>query len=256
MFKSTPDTLSTLFRDISVLMRRRAFWWALAVWAFASALIFFAYIEDFLAIQPTLRAKNFRYGVTDLVIVPYIKTLGLIALIFITALCSRLFYNEHFSAFSVLYRSTQPRATTLLTAKMTYVAGMALLIVALLSLPPLVSGYFFDYHLPRVIVTLIAQFVLLFTVGMLAMTLSQVFRHSVLVMLTCGGIVLTPLLLTRLLVEPAWLAPVVGFFSPIAHTERIATGVVTVSDGVFFITLWLLLGAISLRQFNNTYLKS
>lgn len=256
MLKAMTIMTTTLHRDISALTQRRLFWWALTIWAFITTLIFFAYLEDFLAIQPKLRAKNFRYGVTDLVIIPYIKTLGLVALIFIAALCSRLFYNEHFSPFSLLYRSTQPSASTLLLAKSTYIISISLTLIALLSLPPLISGFFFDYHLSRVIITLIAQFVLLFTVGMLAMTLSQILAYSVLVVLVCGAVVLLPMLLTRLFVEPAWLVAIVAFFSPIAHLNRITTGVIMLSDGVFFVTLWLLLGAISLRQFNNTYMKS
>lgn len=247
---------STFFRDITVLIQRRTFWWALAVWMFICALIFFAYVEDFLAIQPQLRAKAVHYGITDILIVPYIQTLSFVALAFMIALCARLFHNEHFADFSKLYRSTQPRLSLLIGAKLAYIAFLALLIIGLLALPPLVSSAFLDFNLARVVVTLLAQFVLLFTVGLIAMVLSQCFRHSILVMLVSGVLILSLELMTRLLVDPAWIAPLIAFFSPIAHMNRIATGMMTLSDGVFFIVLWLILCAIAIRQFNNTYLTT
>ncbi|PID61429.1 MAG: hypothetical protein CR974_04215 [Gammaproteobacteria bacterium] len=254
--KATSLYFATLRRDLSVLTQRRLFWWALALWSAICTLVFFSYLESFLDIQPQLRAKNFRYGVTDLVMMPYVKALGLVAMLFVIGLCSRLFFNEHFSAFGVLYRSANPRPLPLLAAKWGYVAGMALTLVGLLALPPLVSRFFFDFHLSRVILTLLAQFVLLFSVGMLAAVLSQVFRHSILVMLTACLAIGLPELAVRLIAEPAWLLPVLEFFSALAHSNRIATGVITLSDGVYFLLWWWLLSAIAQRQFNNTYLLS
>lgn len=247
---------TTLSRDLSVLTQRRLFWWALAFWAFICTFIFYYHLEDFLAIQPSLRAKNFRYGVTDLVIIPYINVMALMALVFFIGLCARLFYHEHFTPFGDWLRSTQPPASQLVLAKISYILTLSTVITALLALPVLAGRFFFTYDFMRVMFTLLAQFVLLFSAGMLTMVFSQRLRYSILVVLTAGLVIGVAELLARLLVEPEWLAAVATFFSPFAHVNRIATGIVTLSDGVFFILLWLILSAIAVRQFNNNYLQS
>lgn len=247
---------ATLHRDLSVLSSRRGFWWLLALWSFIAAVIFFAYLEDFLAIQPQLRAKNFRYGVTDLVIIPYLKTLGILSMVFMASLCSRLFYHERFSPFSALYRSSGQSLMALMAAKWGYIMVLSLLAVMVLALPAVGSGFFFTYNGFRVAMMLVALFVLLLSVGVLAMVLSQVVSHSILVVLLIAVWIAVSEIAVRLLVEPTWIVPIVAFFSPLAHLNRIATGVVTVSDGVFFVLLVVLLTAVSVRQYNNSFLFS
>ncbi len=117
MLKALTTWHTTLARDFTVLLSRRSFWGLLALWTALSAVIFFAYLEDFLAIQPSLRAKNFRYGVTDMVLLPYLKLLGSIAIIVMAGLCSRLFYQECFAPFSAIFRSTRPNAFAVTAAK-------------------------------------------------------------------------------------------------------------------------------------------
>ncbi|MGY0399016.1 MAG: hypothetical protein ACWIPH_03570 [Ostreibacterium sp.] len=246
---------STLSRDFSVLLTRRGFWWLVALWALGSAIIFFTYFDNFLAIQPTLRAKNFRYGVTDLVMLPYLKTLGIVSIFFMSSLCSRLFYQEHFAPFSMLFRSSNQSTIALIIAKYLYVLIIAFLSISIITLPVICSGFFFDYNSFHVIVTFIALFVLLLTVGIVAMVLSQIFSHSILVvLLTIFWVIITELAV-KFIVEPTWFAPIIAFFSPITHINRIVTGVVTYTDVVFFLLLTTLLFLLSLRQFKNTYLS-
>lgn len=247
---------STLSRDFSALCLRASFWAVLALWTAICALIFFSSLEDFLAIQPSLRAKNFRYGVTDIVIVPYFKLLGSAAIVMIASFCSRLFYHEKFSVFSPLLRSTQPSAIAIIIAKITYIKLLALVLLTIMVLPVIGTGFFFYYNAFRVIMTLFAWFMVLLSAGMLSMVLSLLFAHSIIVTVLAMSLVITSEIAVRLIVEPTWLAPIIAFFSPIAHLNRISTGVVTVSDGVFFGLLALLLLGIAVRQFNNTYLTT
>lgn len=246
---------TTLSRDMAILGARRSFWVIVSLWAAICAMIFFAYLEDFLAIQPSLRAKNFRYGITDIVIIPYIKLQLMAALIVMTSLCSRLFYQETFAPFAALLRSTRPDPLVVVSAKMTYIALISVVLILVVALPVIGSGLCFAYNEFRVALTLFACFVVLLVVGTLAMVLSQVFSHSIVVMLVAILLSVLPEIAVRLLVEPVWLAPILAFFSPFAHINRIATGVITLSDAVFFGSLILLLLGIAVRQFNNTYLS-
>lgn len=247
---------TTLSRDCYSLIQRRLFWWMLAVFSFLCALIYIAFLEDFLAIQSQLRAKNVSYGIIDIVLIPYIKTLGLLSLVLIISLCARLFHHEHGSVFAPLFRSTQPHFFTLLLAKGIYITVLSAIIVCLIALPVLVSCLFFEVGLYRIFITLVAHFVLLSTVGLMVTVFSQTFNHSILVMLASGTIIVASELIARLVVEPAWLSSIVMFFSPVSHINRITTGMVTLSDGVFFIFLWALFGLIAERQFRNSYLWS
>lgn len=246
-------TQTTLSRDLSVLLHRRGFWWLSAVWALLSGLLFFALLEDFLSVQPTLRAKQTHYGVTDLVIIPYLKTLGFIAAIFMASLCSRLFYLECFSPFSALYRTLNNSAFALVLAKLLYVLILALWALMLPALPLIVCGYFFDYNVGRVLMMLLALLVFLLSVGMIAMVWSQLISHSIVVVLLTMVPIGALELLVKWVVEPTWVVPIVAFFSPVTHVNRMATGVVSLSDGVFFILLMFGLMVLALRQFNNTY---
>lgn len=244
---------TTLARDLFVLLHRRSFWWWLALWSLLSAVLFFSYLEDFLAIQPTLRAKQFRYGVTDLVLIPYLKTLSLVSVVFMAGLCARLFYLEQFSPFSALYRGLAQRPVVLVLAKCTYVAILSALALGVIILPVLGAGWFFDYNVFRILITTVGLYLLLFTTGVLTMLFSQIFSHSVvvvlLVVLLLGGTELA----VKLMTEPVWLSPIVMFFSPISHVNRLATGVWSLSDGLFFgFGLCLLIG-LSIRRFKNTY---
>lgn len=251
-----PSFTATLSRDLRLLFSRRSVWVILALWAAISSVMFFAYLEDFLAIQPTLRAKNFRYGVTDIVIIPYIKLQITFALVVMASLCSRLFYQEFFSPFSALARSTRPPPLAVVCAKTAYIQLIAVALIALFSLPVWVSGYFFEYNAWRVIITLLGGFMVLLSVGVLAMVFSQLFTHSTVVMLLTTLCFIAPEIAVRLVTDPAWIAPILAFFSPLTHVSRLATGVVTLSDGVFFIGALLLLFGIAVRQFNNTYLST
>lgn len=262
--KPTPQTLSsptfsttlqtTLQRDFAVLLSRWQFWLALTVAAAISGFIYFSYLEDFLAIQPTLRAKSFQYGVTDLVIVPYLKTLGYVAVIILSALCSRLFYWEIFADFSHGFRSTPVHLAGLITAKLSAIALLSLLILTVIALPALGSGLAYDYNVVRICFLLLALFMLLLTVGTVAMVLSQFFSHGILVTLLTTLWVGLSELATTLITEPTWVLPIIQFFSPLTHTNRIAIGVVSFSDVVFWVLLLSGLIALSARQFRNTYL--
>lgn len=243
----------TLYRDYSALFLRRRFWGLLALWGALCALLFFTYLEDFLSIQPVLRAKNFRYGVTDIVIIPYLQSTGYFALIVVTALCARLGYQEHFSPFSRLYRSIATKPSHFIVAKLIYINGIIFFILGFLLLPVLVSGCFFHYDITRVFWLFLGQFLMLLSVGLLALVFSQIVAHSVVVVLATLLLVALTELAAALVTEPTWWANIVSYFSPIAHLERIATGVVTFSDLAFFTTLLFLLILISVRQWNNTY---
>lgn len=246
----------TLYRDFSTLLLRRRFWGLMAVWCALCGILFFAYFEDFLSIQPVLRAKNFRYGVTDLVIIPYIKTVSYFSIILMTALCARLGYLEHFSTFSSLYRSLPIKARHLITAKLLYITFLAMIAVLILALPMIVSGLFFHYDIGRVVVLLFGLFALLLSVGLLTLVFSQIIAHSVVVVLLTVLLIGITELAAKLLVEPAWLTPIIAFFSPISHLNRMANGVLTASDIIFYITLILLLIIIFIRQFHRTYFFS
>lgn len=245
---------TTLRRDLFILLSPWRFWLFFAMATFISSLLFFNYLEDFLAIQATLIAKSFRYGITDLVIIPYLKTMGYLAVVIIASSCSRLFYWEMFADFSLTYRSTSLSLAGLLVAKLTLIIVLVCLVLAVIALPVLGSGMAYPYHLMRVVFMLFALFMLLLVTGVLAMVLSQCFSHPVLVtLLTILPIAITELG-ARLLTEPTWLVPIIAFFSPLSHLDRTAIGVVTLSDGVFFIGLLSTLIALSARLFRNTYL--
>lgn len=256
MVKHLSTFKTTLVRDITLLCSRLSLWRLLAIWAALSAMIFFAYLEDFLGIQSSLRAKNFRYGVTDIVLLPYLKLQVIVAMLIMSSLCSRLFYLEKFTAFSALFRSTQPNSLAVVTAKTTTAIVIAIILLLVATLPMIVSGFFFEYNVFRLVITLFSCFMVLLSVGVLAIVLSQVFAHSILVMLTTVIVLTIPEIAVRLFVEPAWLTPILIFFSPLAHVNRIATGVVTASDAIFFGLFILLLFGIAVRQFNNTYLTT
>lgn len=243
----------TLYRDFSSLVLRRRFWLFIALWSSLCAILFFTYLEDFLSIQAVLRAKNFRYGVTDLVLVPYLKTTGYVCIIFMASLCAKLFHHELFSAFSQLYRTIPQSHLTLVGAKFLYVKLLSFLAVLVTFLPVIGCGLFFDYDTPRIILLLTGLFMLFFSVGVIAMMLSQVFTHSIIVVLVTIALVALPELAARIVVDPAWLQPVIAFFSPISHMDRIASGVIAVSDVVFFAALLGLITLFSVRQFSNTY---
>lgn len=243
---------TTLTRDFSLLLSRRAFWWFLALWAFFSALIFFTYLENFLAIQPTLRAKNFRYGVTDIVIIPYLTMTGTVAMLWIAGLCSRLFYHEQFSPFSLLYRSLPPSPMVLLAAKWLYIALLAAIIIVVLLLPVLVCAFWFDYNGFRVMVMSVAVFMLLLSVGGMTMLLSQLVTYSVLTVFVALLWVALLAVAANITTVPMW-AEMLAFFSPLSHIQRLATGVFMLSDGVFFVLLIGLLSLLSLRQYRRCY---
>lgn len=246
--------LTTLRRDFVVLFSRWQFWLALTVASVISGFLFFSYLEDFLAIQPTLRAKGFQYGITDLVQIPYLKTLGYVAVVVIAALCSRLYYWEVFAHFSHGFRSTPFHLVGLITAKLLYIALLTLIMLTLIALPVIGSGLAYDYNAMRITFMLFALFMLLFTTGVLAMLLSQFFSHSILVtLLTLLWVGLSELAAT-LLTDPAWLLPIIQFFSPLTHSNRIALGVVSLSDAIFWFLLLSSLISLSARQFRNTYL--
>lgn len=245
---------TTLHRDLYLLFSPWRFWLFLAIAIFACSLMFFSYLEDFLAIQAALIAKSFRYGITDLVIIPYLKTMGYLAVIAIAGSCSRLFYWEMFADFSLGFRSTTLSIMGLLAAKILFIILLISILLLIIALPVLGSGWNYTDNPMRIYLMLFALFMLLLTTGILAMVLSQCFTHPVLVtLLTILPIGLTELGV-RLLTEPTWLMPLIAFFSPLSHLDRTAIGVVTLSDGVFFIGLLSALIALSARLFRNTYL--
>lgn len=246
--------VATVSRDFSLLLGRRGFWWFFALWAFINAIIFFTYLENFLAIQPTLRAKGFRYGVTDLVIIPYLKSSGTLVMGFIICLSSRLFYGEHFSPFAALYRSLAISPVTLVMAKWAYVAVLSLTALGILILPVAMCKLLFDYNGFRVVVMAIALFMLLLATGGIAMLLSQVFTQSILTALVTLLCLSLPEIAATMINEPGWLTSLLAFFSPLTHIQRMATGLVALSDGVFFVLLLGLITALSLRQYKNSYL--
>lgn len=246
----------TMGRDLSLLASRRGFWWLTTAWAVIAGVVFFAYLNDFLAIQPTLRAKNFRYGVTDIVLVPYLKTLAALALVLMAGLCSRGFYHEHFAPFALLYRSSGQSAVMLVVGRWLTAAVLAVGILVVLAVPVVSAELFFDYNGRRIAFTLAAIFMLLWVVGMLAMVCSQRFSHSVLVVLLVLLWVGGSELLTRLLSEPPWLAAVLAFFSPWSHITHITNGIVTLSDIMFFVFLPTLLSLLAWRQYQNTFLTT
>lgn len=243
----------TLYRDFSGLLLRRRLWLFIALWSSLCAILFFTYLEDFLSIQAVLRAKNFRYGVTDLVLVPYLKTTGYVCIIFMASLCAKLFHHEHFSAFSQLYRTLPQSSITLIGAKFLYVTLLSFCAILITCLPVIGCGLFFDYDTPRIIVLLMGLFMLFLSVGAIAMVLSQVFTHSIAVVLVTTALVAIPELAARLIVDPTWLQPIIAFFSPISHMNRIASGVIAISDLIFFVSLLALVTIVSARQFSNTY---
>ncbi len=253
---SRPLTRTILSRDVKTLLQRRTYWLALAVWALVCGVLYFSLLADFIAIQPQLRAKNLSYGVTDMAIIPYIKLTATLAVVLVVSLCSRLFYYEHFDAYARLFKSTQPDAKSLVLAKVCYIAIISVTLTVITAIIPLTSLYFFTFSIARVTLMLAAYFVLLCTVGLLAAVISQCFRHSIGVVLTVFALLLVSELAVRLLVDPAWLAPIALYFSPLAHIERMATGIVASSDILFFTSLWLILLAMAIRQFNNTYLST
>ncbi len=243
----------TLYRDFSSVFLLRRFWLFCALLSSFCAILFFAYLEDFLSIQALLRAKNSRYGVTDLVVIPYLKITGYACIIFIASLCSKLFHNEHFSAFSQLYRSTPQSTPNLIIAKYIYVISLTLLAIFITCLPAIGSGLFFDYNGTRVTLLVFGLFMLLLSVGAIAALLSQIFSHSILAVLVTIILIILPELGTRFLVEPSWLNPIIAFFSPISHMNRIATGNIAASDATFFISLLSLTALLSSRTLSNTY---
>lgn len=245
---------TTLYRDTRTLLQRGLFWLLLVFWALISALLFFAYFEDFLSIQPLLRAKQFRYGITDMVIIPYLKTLSYIAMIVVSALCSRLFYAEIFSPFASLYRGLRQPMSALIIAKLLYIGIISFVLLAVIALPVIGSGLFFELNIMRVWWALMALFVLLFSIGTLTMVFSQLFAQSVLATLVALVITLITELFAKLVVEPDELLPIIAFFSPITHINRMVSGEIHLSDGVYFVTLLALLISISIRQMRNTYL--
>ncbi len=248
--------ITTVSRDFSLLLSRRSFWWLWAAWALIAAIIYFAYLTDFLTIQATLRAKNFRYGVTDLVIIPYLKTLGTLAIVLMASLCARGFYYERFASFSLLYRSTPQHPLLFILAKWLTAALFATGILVTLALPVISSYVFFDYNIARVLITILALFMLLWMVGIVAMLLSLLFNQSILVALLTLSWVAFGELMTRLIVEPAWITPIIAFFSPLAHIHRITLGLLAGSDILFFLLLAALLTLLALRQYQNTYLST
>lgn len=245
---------STLTRDFSLLLQRRIFWWFLALWASVTAVIFFTYLDNFLAIQPTLRAKNIRYGVTDIVMMPYLKSSGMVAMVFICCLCCRLFYHEQFSPFSLTHRSLQPPPVGLIIAKWTYVALLSLVTLIIVLLPVIACAWLFDYHTFRVVIMTLALFMLLLAVGGMTMVLSQRFTHSILTVLVTLLFLTLSEVAASTIHEPDWLNAILTFISPLSHLQHIATGVVTLADGVFCVLLIGLLCALSLRQYTNSYL--
>lgn len=245
---------STLTRDFSLLLQRRIFWWFLALWASITAVIFFTYLDNFLAIQPTLRAKNIRYGVTDIVMMPYLTSSGMVAMVFICCLCCRLFYHEQFSPFSLIQRSLQPPSTGVITAKWIYIALLSLITLIILLLPVIVCAWLFDYHTFRVAIMTLALFMLLLTVGGMTMLLSQLFTHSILTVLVTLLYIALSQVAASMIREPNWLNAVLTFISPLSHVQRIATGIMTLSDGIFIVLLIGLLCTLSLRQYKNSYL--
>lgn len=252
-----PNIISTtLYRDLSVLLLKRRFWWLVALWCGFCGTLFFVYLEDFMTIQPVLRAKNFRYGVTDMVIIPYIKTMGYLAILLVSTLSAKLGYLEHFSDFSRLYRSLAIKPIRLIFAKLIYLLLLSVFAVVTIALPAMTTGLFFEYNVARIVLLLIGLLAVLLSVELLTFVLSQAINHSVIVVLISTSVIGMTELASKLIVEPAWIAPIIAFFSPISHLHQIASGIVTASNLIFFITFIALLVIIAIRQFSRTYFYS
>ncbi|MBS9778485.1 MAG: hypothetical protein KGV50_06960 [Gammaproteobacteria bacterium] len=248
------EIFSTLYRDFSQLVCRRRFWIFCSAWAFICSILYFSYLEEFLNIQATLRAKNFRHGVTELTIVPYIKTAGYASIIFIASLCARLYYNEHFAAFSAIFRTTTHSKIKLITAKYCYIMCLSFYATLIIYLPILGSSFFFDYNQTRTLLLVFGLFTLFIFTGSISAVFSQIISNSIFVVLLTSSIIILPELCTTLIVDPAWLNPVFAFFSPISHMNNIASGILSVSDIIFFVFLLGLTTTLFSRQFSNTFL--
>ncbi|PID65500.1 MAG: hypothetical protein CR975_06835 [Gammaproteobacteria bacterium] len=247
---------TTLSRDFSTLLLHRRFWGIIALWCGLCGLLFFLYLEDFMSIQPVLRAKNFRYGVTDLVLIPYIKSMGYAAVLLVTTLCAKLGYLENFSAFAQLYRSLCPNPLHYFSAKLIYIVLLSAVAVITIAAPAVISGLFFDYNGSRVLLLLIGLLALLVSVGLLTFVFSQTINHSVMAVLLSMLFIGLSELAAKFIVEPVWVTPIIAFFSPVSHLQQIANGVVTSSHVIFFTTFIILLVIIAVRQFNRTYFFS
>ncbi|MPV86125.1 hypothetical protein [Ostreibacterium oceani] len=243
-----------LWRDSVALFLRWGFWLLLAVWVFLTAFMYFAYLDDFIAIQPQLRAKNSPYGVTDIVIIPYIKTLGLLGILILTALVSRAFYEELWAPFGAYFRALHLPVTGIVAAKSVQLFWIVAIIVWVIALPILVSGLFFTYDMRRVLLVLLALSGLLWVIGLLTIWLSQLLSHSVLVVLVAVSCLTMTELAVRLVTSPEWLLPILAFFSPIAHFNQMANGVMMRSSIVFLMVFTLLMWVLIHRCFSNRYL--
>jgi|GEM_PF-4777485 len=244
---------AVLARDVSLLLGRRGFWLVLAFWVCANSIFFFLLLDEFLKIQAALRAKNFHYGVTDMVLMPYLQISGYFSAAMIACLCSRLFYLERFADFALLHRSLRAHPLRVVVAKCGYIVLASSLALVIVAMPVWVVGIFFAYDGFRIAMTLSVLLLLLFAIGSLSMVFSQVFAHSVLVVMAVALVSLMLIMPAKWFVDPAWVAPITAFFSPAAHWHRAIIGVMNVSDVVFWLLSIVMLVAVAVRQSYNAY---
>lgn len=253
MFSEKPLLRTTLYRDLMILFKSQRFWLLFAFWVSLSSVIFFAYLNEFLQVQSTLRSKSFHYGVTDLVFIPYLKVLGIISAVWVSSLLSNAFYYEQFAPFAALYKSFRPESIQILVAKWLYLIIISALAVSALAIPIISALFFIDFNGLRVIFTLFSLYLFLLTSGILALLFSQIFSQGLIVILLTTLCLLVLELAARWVLEPAWFAPIVQYFSPIAHLIRITSGVVLLSDALFFVVFFTTCSCIIVRQFENNY---
>ncbi len=223
-----------LQRDLRILLHKQSFWLLVALWFFIINLIYFKFFESFLEIQPKLIAKQSTQGITEAMLIPFIKTLAIPSVIFIASLCSRLFFYEKWADFSALHKSLNYSFLNLILAKLAYIIIFTFISLILICLPILITGIYFDFDFSRVILSLAGLSLLLVTTGILGLFFSQIFSQSIIVILVSFSCLYFLEILSKLTTEPIWLSRLLYYFSPISQFNHISSGILSSNNLLFF----------------------
>jgi len=247
--------LTIALRELRSLFQSPLAWIILAIIQFILSLVFFFYIDEFLELQPTLKASGSSLGVTDIVVSRLLEWVSSLMLIVTPFITMRLISAERSNGTISLLLSAPVSNTEIVLGKYIGVLLFMLITLLMISLMPLSLLTGSDLDLGKIAAGFIGLALLLASYASAGLFLSSLTSSPIISAISTFGFLFFLLILKLISGGSEESSNILSYLSIVNHLAPFLRGIIDSKDVIYFLIFISTFILLSIKQMDSRRLQ-